>query len=171
MTKRPFPKKRIQPPLDLALVIGLIEMIKRLAQNANLRFKFDELKVIAAFEKGARQQAISHIMETMTPSELGWPTVEPAPEKPDLGLKLGELFRAGQPCPMCKHGVLYDKEQRGKMFTRCTKCNHSGEHITLTRGADKKLGDYLIRLRNHQIISNWWTLNDPNPPLYGADAA
>lgn len=172
MTKNKHRRKRPEQPLDLALVIGLAEMIRRLARYTSLGLKFADLSIIEWYEKGGRRLAIRHIRETMTPRSLGLRVHDPRPKGPHPGVELGKMLRAGRPCPRCHEGELYDKKLEDKTLTVCSneRCDLELEHITL-KNDPKRSGDvakFLTDMRNHQILSHWHGLNDPDPPRYAA---
>lgn len=163
-------KKRESQPLDLALVIGLVHMIKLLGRNTSLRFKFAELEIIEKDEHGARRKAIRHIRETMTAKELGLAVRDPAPSEPHIDL--GALFAAGKRCPKCRKGKLAHQKRGGRSFTVCNnlRCKLKWEHVTLKFDprASKDVENYLTELHESQIIFHWHSLNDPNPIYFAA---
>lgn len=170
MTKNKHRRKRPEQPLDLALVIGLSEMIKRLARHTSLGLKFAELAVIEKYEQGARRRAIKHIRQNATPQQLGLLVADPQPKGPNPGALIAKRFRAGQPCPECHQGKLCDKKLKGGKLTVCSnkRCEFECEHVTLKFDPEitKAVTKFLTNLRNHRILGCWYGLNDPDPPRY-----
>jgi len=168
--KKQFCNKRARKPLDLALVIGLKEMIKRMKR---LELKPDEIEIIEKFEKGPRRQAIQHIRATMNAQELGLRTADPRPKGSDCPLALGKVFDAGRHCPACKEGVLVENTIGARKRTVCDHCDFLAEHITLSFDpvTHRDVTEFLAKRRKHEIISEWIGLNDPHPPKYASVAA
>jgi hypothetical protein len=160
-------KHRKKPPLDLALVIGLKAMIRRLVDYPSLDLEFSELAAVEQYETGARRQAIKHIRATMLPHWLGF---RPKPrEKPQPKISLGDLFRAGKKCPVCKKGVLKDQIKRGKNQTVCSNCKFKSVELPNFPRKNKIsefIAKYLSDLRKSQIHSAWHGINDPDPPRF-----
>ncbi len=171
MAKNRHRRKTKPQPLDLALVIGLTAMIKRLAQFNGARMEFADLELIERFEKGRRRQAIKHIRATATPRSLGLRTTEPRPKGPNPARLLAKALQAGQPCPSCKKGRLADTTKGARRLTACDKCRFYVEHVTIDYKPNKDIQKYLADLHEHQIISHWAGLNNPNPILFAAKAA
>jgi hypothetical protein len=158
-------KQHKEPPLDLALVIGLKAMIKRLVNYPSLDLEFSELAVIEEYETGPRRQAIKHIRATMLPHWLGF-RPKPRPKKAKRQANIGDLFRMGAQCLECKTGTLENRIKRGKNQIACSKCKFYLEylpHVPRDNKVSGAVAKYLSDLRNHQIISAWHQINDPDP--------
>ena len=164
-----MPKKKHQKeqPLDLALVIGLTELIKQLANYPSLDLEFAELAVIERYETGTRRQAIQHIRANVPPKKLGFR--KPRKEEPERRPNIGELFIAGKQCPVCHEGVLSNRVRCGKKQTACSECKFFTQEMPIVRRKNPQhrfIAKFLSDLRKNQIHSAWHGLNDPDPPRF-----